>query len=392
MGMSMAAKRRHWKEKDGRLWARLSIPNELRPWFGNKTQLTEPLGGDRRIADRNHSAAVARLQDKLAEARAARSETPPVPSPPPSLRNVTTDDQSHAAWHHYQGTLAGLEEKRSRMPTSAEIDAEHELLMQRIESGEADPARGIASIFNLYTDYELKAGARHFDKALRVKRLEALRRALPLADYRLVEYTVRQHAQIYQLNAAPGTEGYDKLAQALMRAEIEALRRTIEYDDGDAGGQPTDPLVRPPQAKAEPIAPVSLKTLFEDYVQSRQAVGYHLDGGANWGSPVESLIKHLGHSDARRITRLDLLAWRDSLIKSGLSAKTVSDKHLAAIRAVLTWGYDNARLPTNEAEKVKQDVPKRIRSREAGFTDAEAVEILKTSLAYMPSQPTNRAN
>ena len=52
MGVSMAAKRRHWKEKDGRYWARISIPLELKPFFNNKTQLTEPLGGDLRIADK----------------------------------------------------------------------------------------------------------------------------------------------------------------------------------------------------------------------------------------------------------------------------------------------------------------------------------------------------
>ncbi|WP_373457463.1 DUF6538 domain-containing protein [Pseudogemmobacter lacusdianii] len=57
----MAAKRRHWKEKDGRYWARLAIPAHLRSHFGNKTQLTEALGGDLKVADRNHSAAVARL-------------------------------------------------------------------------------------------------------------------------------------------------------------------------------------------------------------------------------------------------------------------------------------------------------------------------------------------
>ncbi|WER10523.1 hypothetical protein PUH89_05965 [Rhodobacter capsulatus] len=44
----MAAKRRHWKEKDGRYWARISIPLELKPFFDNKTQLTEPLGGEPR--------------------------------------------------------------------------------------------------------------------------------------------------------------------------------------------------------------------------------------------------------------------------------------------------------------------------------------------------------
>lgn len=38
------------------------------------------------------------------------------------------------------------------MPTPAEIEVEYELAMQRIEAGEANPDRGIASQINLSTD------------------------------------------------------------------------------------------------------------------------------------------------------------------------------------------------------------------------------------------------
>jgi hypothetical protein len=64
----MAAKRRHWKEKGGRFWARISVPKSLQATLG-KTELIEALGGDRRAADRNHAAAVARLQSIIAHAQ-----------------------------------------------------------------------------------------------------------------------------------------------------------------------------------------------------------------------------------------------------------------------------------------------------------------------------------
>ena len=35
-GCGMAAKRRHWKEKDGRFWARIAIPAKLQPYFDPK--------------------------------------------------------------------------------------------------------------------------------------------------------------------------------------------------------------------------------------------------------------------------------------------------------------------------------------------------------------------
>jgi len=75
--------------KDGRFWARLSIPAALRPLFGNKTQLTEPLGGDLRVADRNHAAAVARLQAQLDETRIrVAAEKVPANTPVLSKRPV----------------------------------------------------------------------------------------------------------------------------------------------------------------------------------------------------------------------------------------------------------------------------------------------------------------
>lgn len=157
----MAAKRRHWKEKDGRFWARVAIPVALRPSFGNKTELTEPLGGDRRVADRNHAAAVARLQAQIEQAKRAIEGTQTLKEPVSSLRQVTSDDYEHAVWNHYTGVQEAQEQKRAGMPTPLEISAAYEQLMRRIEAGQADPQRNPVAMFNVYTDYELMAGARH---------------------------------------------------------------------------------------------------------------------------------------------------------------------------------------------------------------------------------------
>ena len=54
----------------------------------------------------------------------------------------------------YTFTLAQNAAKRAAMPTSKEIADEYELLMQRIEAGDADPHRNPIGMFNVYTDYE----------------------------------------------------------------------------------------------------------------------------------------------------------------------------------------------------------------------------------------------
>lgn len=387
----MAAKRRHWKEKDGRFWARLSIPAALRPLFDNKTQLTEPLGGDLRVADRNHAAAVARLQAQLDEAR-GRLATSQQPANTPILRSMTEHDRETIVWEHYTRTQRAIEEKRASMPTPAEIEAEFEIAMQRIEAGEANPDRGIASQINLYTDYELKAGARHFDRNLRSRRLAALRAAVPSGETRLIDATVAEYVSNNRLDISKSSQAWNELAHALIRAEIEALQRSLEFDAGNLAGTIGDPLIRPPAVQAGKARSVPLRSLFEDYIATRNAVGMHLDGGKNWRRSVERLIEYLGHDDASRITKRNLLDWRDAMLAEGVSAKTIADKHLAALRAVFRWAFENDRLPTNEMDSVNQDAPKKVHSREKGYTDHEALDVIRVSLSYEPEQRTNAAN
>lgn len=216
----MAARRRHWKEKGGRFWACLSIPVVLRPMFG-KTQLTEPLGGDLRLADRNHAAAVARLQAMLDAARGQIGQA--IQGKP-----LTKDDQEELIWKHYQTELQRIEAKRAAMPTPAQIDAEYELAMQRLEAGDAS--------LTYAADYELAAGARYFDRNLRVKRLAALRAAIPSGETKMIDAAVSHYVTEHGIDVANGSPEWRALAGALIRAEIEALERSVEFDRGEVRG------------------------------------------------------------------------------------------------------------------------------------------------------------
>lgn len=238
----MAAKRRHWKEKGGRFWARIAIPAQLRSHFGNKTELIEPLGGDLRLADRNHAAAVARLQGRLDEARQVLLGGSFEVEELRKAQTITDADRERAAWSHYIAALAANELRRASLPTAAEIDAEFEKTMQRIEAGQSNPDRSHSSRFNIHADYELKAGARYFDKNLRTRRLAALRAAIPTGESRLVDAAVQGYVLDHGLAIEPGSVEWQKLAHAFTRAEIEALQRSIEFDEGNMGeaNRPSD--------------------------------------------------------------------------------------------------------------------------------------------------------
>ncbi|WP_323007570.1 integrase [Pseudorhodobacter sp.] len=189
-----------------------------------------------------------------------------------------------------------------------------------------------------------------------------------------------------------GSHVWRDLATQITRAQIDALKQTLRRDKGNYAMQALDPLLKPPTSSDRGLPAVPLKLLFQSYIVKSQALGTHRDGGASWKYPLDSLIKFLGHSDARKITGQNLLDWRDSLLASGKSAKTVSDKYLAAIRAVLTWAFKEKRLPSNEADTVHQKVGKKIHSRERGYTKPEAVEILKVTTNYQPAKATNPSN
>ena len=301
----MASKRRHWKEKGGRFWARMAVPTNLQTILG-KSELIEALGGDLRTADRNHAAAVARLQERIVMARhLLETETIPTCAVVPR-RKISVTDYERAAWKQYTDTDQLDKKKRAAMPTPGSLRSEEDRVQNLIASGEMDSNNPIDMI-NAYTDFELMIEARRHYSNIGSRRLAALQSALAAGDVRIVDDLVRNYVTTNKLIAEPGAAEWRELASYIIRGEIEALTRGLERDRGDYSGRPTDPVVKAPTSELEAIGPVPMKKLFHDYIASRQAIGKHRDGGANWNHVIDSLIKFVGHGDARRITKRNLL-------------------------------------------------------------------------------------
>jgi hypothetical protein len=112
----MAGKRRYWKEKDGRIWARIAVPKDVQSALG-KSELIEPLGGDRRVAERGHAAAVAHLQDQIAAAKKSLETPRPLAARETTLKPISQDDEA----------------KRQTMPTPADVEEAFERMLQRAQ-------------------------------------------------------------------------------------------------------------------------------------------------------------------------------------------------------------------------------------------------------------------
>ncbi|MTJ05628.1 MAG: integrase [Sediminimonas qiaohouensis] len=333
----MAGRVRHLLNRNGRYYARLVVTKDLRKTIG-KTELRTPLGGDYRQALKLLPGAVADLQHRIAIAERSiagerRDNAPRYP--------LTAAQIAHS---HYIQQLA-FDEKLRKDHRYASVGID-DLLVERLRRAVAGRA----------DDAELST---------------------------LVGAQIKRFRSAGNLDATPGSDEWRAIALALCHAELEALARAAERDEGDFTGQPSDPLIANAQPPEEPPIPVNLSALWEDYKASRIQAGFMKDQGRRQNPVIKDLCRFLRHDDARRVTKKDLLNWRDQLMKDK-SAKTVSDIYLSTVRSLFTWAEENDRLPNNVASTVKQAKPRRQYGRERGYSYDEALNVLKAARAYQP--------
>ncbi len=274
MGIEMAGKTKYLLRRDGRYFARIVIPADLRPYLENRTELRAPLGGDRREALRKHPIAVADLMHRvaLAESRAAEAQgTPQVPG-----RYPMTDAQLAA--RSYQDRLEQDAKGRVIHPSYARLN---------IDDGYAAMLR--VGMAGAASDAEL---------------------------HELVSHRIEYYRKIGNTTAELGTHEWRSLAISLCVSEYEALSRVAERDEGDFTGVPVHPMLRSDEPVADELPSIPLRAMFRDYLNHLTNMRRAASTVKKWDGIFENLREHLGHDDARRITRQDMMAWRDNLLQT----------------------------------------------------------------------------
>lgn len=399
-------------------WARKAVPVALRPIVG-KTELLAPLGSNFRIAARDVHAAVAVFNEILAEAN-AKLDVSALASPRMRARSLTI---TQIAQTHYAEELEfdrRLREGAQRMP---EWHVEREVnvdglptLVEVPADDEPTNVRPLKTSLRLYQERVAReqatreaaadasrSGFTALSPSYRERQVQALRRvASGQSENEEMQAVVGWAVEKFQArgNTAvePGRDEWRSLARVLAQVQLEALGAAIERD---AGREPIAPklpiLVDPPTpspvvgTKARGPA-VSLLNLLDSYLRTLQAQGKGTEAERRWRSVFNGLVSFLGYDDARHLTKADLSRWRDHLLEvDGLAPKTVRDAHLASLRAVLGWAADNDKIPDNPAARIRIDVAKKVRVREKGLNDTEAVAVLKAALAYQPPKSRSPA-
>lgn len=367
MGRPLARKIPYLLFRDGRYFARRTVPPALRPYVGTN-ELREPLGADRKFAIDNLPTKLVTINARLDHARRALAAQ--------------------------QGTDAAQAAARAAPMTPAELARTHYLDQLALDEAlrDASPSWASISIDDTYVA-DLRAAS---SGSLQDEQVEAL-----LGGF-LKRYALRGN-----LDATRGMPEWRKAARALAEAELQALARMYDRDDGI----PAHELSHPPhlaplveEVVDEPFAePLSLRQLLEQHLRRLEANGGGHSARKGWTRVFEDLLQFVKVSrglkgstsqqadDARRLTAEEVIAWRDAKLET-LSPKTVKDVWLASLKSVLSDAVADRLLPTNVAKGVRVRMYAAPVLREKGFTDAEALAILKRCLEYRPATHDNPAN
>lgn len=342
----MAGANRYLLFRDGRYYARLVIPKDLRPAMGGKTELRTPLGADRRAALKRLAGEVAAIQHALAVAE----------------RNV-----AQAAGHRVE---------LGRYPLSAPQIASRDYQMLLAFDEE------IRATHHQYAGFEVD-----YDKGRRLRDGFSGKLSDDALE-QLVGDRIERFEFLGNHTAVKGTSEWRAIARALCVSAYEAMSRQHERNDGDFKGAPSHPLLIATQPVEDDRQPVSLTGLLGHYLDERAADGKGREARKRWTPVFANLSTFIRHNDARKLTKQNLLDWKDASLKT-LASKTVADVYLASVRTVLKWAVNNDRLETNVAENVRIKVSKKQHSREQGFTLDEAVAVLKVARDYQPEHSDN---
>ncbi|MGA4554657.1 site-specific integrase [Methylorubrum aminovorans] len=161
---------------------------------------------------------------------------------------------------------------------------------------------------------------------------------------------------------------------------LSAMRQVSEVQSRRAEGDYTPdpkaarfPVFDEPKAGSKGI---TLLALFDGWARERKPSQSTVD---QWRKHVESFGTFLGHDDATRVTKADVVRWKDALLEAENAPKTINDAKLAALKVAFSWGVANVHVTINPADGVSVKRKAKLNERMLGFTDAEAAKILEAA-------------
>lgn len=252
---------------------------------------------------------------------------------------------------------------------------------------------------------------RPVDRERSIRQLQERRRRdwnlIPLGFHLRTRFGDEVAAFLEKQNLHLVGDTYDRFIREYVRAKEDAEIALMRKANGDFGPDPEAGKY----ASATVLAPgggkVAALSTFDAYAED---TGLAPKTRSAWRSKIKDLIAFLGHDDLARLTRKEVLAWKEKLQTEVLperkvkrkkgdpvagavakqveprvrDRKTIRNVYLAALRATLNFAVNREELKENVAKGIVVKVKKRKKQRERGFTADEARRILAASLAPAP--------
>lgn len=177
------------------------------------------------------------------------------------------------------------------------------------------------------------------------------------------------------------SESLERFAEAFFAArgsaEVDLLKNADgDYTKSEAAAAFPEPL--PPRLDA-----------VESFEAYSKAADLKASSIKRWRPVFDTLAAHLGHSDLGRLTKVEVIAWKDALIagKPKRSKRTVRDVYLASVKAVCQYLVDELKLKENPVSGVVvRGVTIEKDDDKKGFTEVDANTILVATLAPPPKR------
>lgn len=157
------------------------------------------------------------------------------------------------------------------------------------------------------------------------------------------------------------TDAFEKAASHLEKAALG------NYGDTAAFAFPPISIVKGSDAV------VPLQDAWRSYVRER---GIGDATQKRWLPVLAKFAEFAGTDDLARITRRDVLAWKAHLLETSLDPRTISDVHIASVKALLGQAFRDGRIEANPADRIRVAYRKKPRTREQGYTRDEAYFVL----------------
>jgi integrase len=135
-----------------------------------------------------------------------------------------------------------------------------------------------------------------------------------------------------------------------------------------------------PALDLKPTAKASLKATLAAW-EAEEAGSMTARTMQGFKTTLLKFAKQLGHDDITRVSALDVIAYKDMRVASGIAPKTINGSDLCALNVFFKWAVVQKTIADNPAKDVSVKKAKKIITREAYLSKAEAAVLLNASLA-----------